>query len=197
MGLVPPFSHWRPLFQFIIIGLLCRPCHPLFFLDSGKSSTPSCIVRLLLQSSRSSKHLTAGSYGALRRPSRPVPPWIRRAMIHIDFDGPMLLFSLTYRSISRPALRIRRAGGDVIGLCWGFDVWAVRFTITPLPLNHTVVLQPFPRRIVVVGSPTRSVSVKSRRIFVTKLFRHRRAEVRVSRRGQLFAATKVSSSLQA
>ena len=73
---------------------------------------------------------------------------------------------LAYVRIRRSDLR--RAGGDVIGLCWPcFTVGAAVFTMCLLPMNRTVVLQLFPQRIVAAGSPAMSISAKSRRICVT------------------------------
>ena len=82
-----------------------------------------------------------------------------------DVDGPVLLFSLTYASAVLLYVELAVMSSVLLGL--HFDFEAVVFTMCPPQLNRMVVLQPFPRRIVAVGSPTRSVSAKSRRICMT------------------------------
>ena len=77
----------------------------------------------------------------------------------------MLLFSITY--VSTVLLYVELAVMSSVLLGLHFDFEAVVFTMCPPQLNRMVVLQPFPRRIVAVGSPTRSVSAKSRRICMT------------------------------
>ena len=77
----------------------------------------------------------------------------------------MLLFSLTYESAVLLYVRLAVMSSVLFEL--RFDFEAAVFAMCPLPLGFMVVLQPFPQRVVAVGSPSRGDSAKSRRICVT------------------------------
>ena len=84
-----------------------------------------------------------------------------------EVDGPVLVFSLTYASAIMLYVELAVMSPVFVGLRFGVGAPAAVFNMPPLPLGRAAVLRPCPRMAVAVGSPTRGVLAKSRRIFVT------------------------------